>query len=136
MYKVESDQTENQQNAATMDSCFELVCSDAQHGAAQQKVARNSCPRLPHFVDSRFGLYRVAMVKECCYPIPFQSIAYALVTRDFFLSRKPIIRPLVIGPLRILHGPLLWNKLPLEIRSRTIQFECHYFKIKVKDIPF
>ena len=24
--------------------------------------ARNSCPRLPHSVDSRFGLYRVAVV--------------------------------------------------------------------------
>ena len=58
------DQTENQQNAATVDSCFELVGS-RQHGVAQQKVeqpARNSCPRLPHFVDSRFGLYHVAVV--------------------------------------------------------------------------
>ena len=58
------DQTENQQNAATVDSCFELVGS-RQHGVAQQKVeqpARNNCPRLPHFVDSRFGLYHVAVV--------------------------------------------------------------------------
>ena len=31
------DQTENQQNAATVDSCFELVGS-RQHGVAQQKV--------------------------------------------------------------------------------------------------
>ena len=31
------DQTENQQNAATVDSCFELVGS-RQHGLAQQKV--------------------------------------------------------------------------------------------------
>ena len=23
---------------------------------------KNSCPRLPHFVDSRFGLYHVAVV--------------------------------------------------------------------------
>ena len=30
------DQTENQQNAATADSCFELVGS-RQHGVAQQK---------------------------------------------------------------------------------------------------
>ena len=31
------DQTENQQNAATVDSCFELVGS-RQHGVAQQKL--------------------------------------------------------------------------------------------------
>ena len=31
------DQTENQQNAATVDICFELVGS-RQHGVAQQKV--------------------------------------------------------------------------------------------------
>ena len=37
------DQTENQQNAATVDSCFELVGS-RQHG------------------DSQFGLYHVAVV--------------------------------------------------------------------------
>ena len=33
----DSDQTENQQNAATVDSCFELVGS-RQHGVAQQNV--------------------------------------------------------------------------------------------------
>ena len=33
----DTDQTENQQNAATVDSCFELVGS-RQHGVAQQKV--------------------------------------------------------------------------------------------------
>ena len=110
------DQTENQRNAATVDSCFELVGS-RQHGVAQQKVehqressglpnarlprafgrpldshwcstfscatrlalvfyflfcyahradesqpAQNSYPRLPHSVDSRFGLYHVAVV--------------------------------------------------------------------------
>ena len=39
------DQTENQQNAATVDSCFELVGS-RQHGVAQQNVeqpARVEC---------------------------------------------------------------------------------------------
>ena len=33
------DQTENQQNAATVDSCFKLVGS-RQHGVAQQKVEK------------------------------------------------------------------------------------------------
>ena len=33
----DGDQTENQQNAATVDSCFELVGS-RQHGVSQQKV--------------------------------------------------------------------------------------------------
>ena len=32
------------------------------HRADESQPARNSCPRLPHFVDSRFGLYHVAVV--------------------------------------------------------------------------
>ena len=58
------DQTENQQNAATVDSCFELVVLlfAVLHRADESQPARNSCPRLPHFVDSRFGLYHVAVV--------------------------------------------------------------------------
>ena len=32
------------------------------HRADESKPARNSCPRLPHSVDSRFGLYHVAVV--------------------------------------------------------------------------
>ena len=32
------------------------------HHADESQPARNSCPRLPHFVDSRFGLYHVAVV--------------------------------------------------------------------------
>ena len=30
--------------------------------ADESQPTRNSCPRLPHFVDSRFGLYHVAVV--------------------------------------------------------------------------
>ena len=58
------DQTENQQNAATVDSCFALVVLlfAVLHRADESQPARNSCPRLPHFVDSRFGLYHVAVV--------------------------------------------------------------------------
>ena len=32
------------------------------HRADESQPARNSCPRLPHSVDSRFGLYHVAVV--------------------------------------------------------------------------
>ena len=32
------------------------------HCADESQPARNSCPRLPHSVDSRFGLYHVAVV--------------------------------------------------------------------------
>ena len=32
------------------------------HHADESQQARNSCPRLPHSVDSRFGLYHVAVV--------------------------------------------------------------------------
>ena len=32
------------------------------HRADNSQPARNSCPRLPHSVDSRFGLYHVAVV--------------------------------------------------------------------------
>ena len=32
------------------------------HRADESQSARNSCPRLPHSVDSRFGLYHVAVV--------------------------------------------------------------------------
>ena len=32
------------------------------HRADESQAARNSCPRLPHSVDSRFGLYHVAVV--------------------------------------------------------------------------
>ena len=31
------------------------------HRADESQSARNSCPRLPHFVHSRFGLYHVAV---------------------------------------------------------------------------
>ena len=32
------------------------------HRADESQPARNSCPRLPHSVDSRFGLYHVTVV--------------------------------------------------------------------------
>ena len=32
------------------------------HHADESQPARNSCPRLPHSVDSQFGLYHVAVV--------------------------------------------------------------------------
>ena len=32
------------------------------HRADESQPARNSCPRLPHSVDSRFGLYHVLVV--------------------------------------------------------------------------
>ena len=32
------------------------------HRADENQPARNSCPRLPHSVDSRFGLYHVVVV--------------------------------------------------------------------------
>ena len=32
------------------------------HRADESQPARNSCPRLPHSVDSRFGLYHAAVV--------------------------------------------------------------------------
>ena len=32
------------------------------HRADESQPARNSCPRLPHSVDSHFGLYHVAVV--------------------------------------------------------------------------
>ena len=32
------------------------------HCADKSQPAQNSCPRLPHSVDSRFGLYRVVVV--------------------------------------------------------------------------
>ena len=32
------------------------------HRADETQPARNSCPRLPHSVDSRFGLHHVAVV--------------------------------------------------------------------------
>ena len=32
------------------------------HRADESQPARNSCPRLPHSVDSRFGLYHIAIV--------------------------------------------------------------------------
>ena len=32
------------------------------HRAEESQPAQNSCPRLPHSVDSRFGLYHVAVV--------------------------------------------------------------------------
>ena len=32
------------------------------HRADESQPARNSCPRLPHSVDSRFGAYHVAVV--------------------------------------------------------------------------
>ena len=32
------------------------------HRADESQPARNSCPRLPHSVDSRFGLYHVDVV--------------------------------------------------------------------------
>ena len=35
---------------------------DRVHRADESQPARNSCPRLPHSVDSRFGLYHVAVV--------------------------------------------------------------------------
>ena len=37
----DGDQTENQQNAATVDSCFELVGS-RQHGVAQHKIEQQT----------------------------------------------------------------------------------------------
>ena len=71
------NQTENQQNAATVESCFELVGS-RQHGVAQQKVEhQRESSVLPNARGSRFrmvpnsnirprhsafGLYQVAVV--------------------------------------------------------------------------
>ena len=48
------DLTENQQNAATVDSCFELV-GFRQHGVAQQKVEhQRESSGLPNARGSRF----------------------------------------------------------------------------------
>ena len=50
------DQTENQQNAATVDSCFELVGS-GQHGVAQQKEDnQHEVSSLPNARGSDFEL--------------------------------------------------------------------------------
>ena len=51
-----TDQTENQQNAATVDSCFELIGS-RQHGVAQQKVEhQRESSVLPNARGSRFRM--------------------------------------------------------------------------------
>ena len=47
------DQTENQQNAATVDSCFELV-SSRQHGEAQKKVEHQRKRAFGRQLDSRW----------------------------------------------------------------------------------
>ena len=50
------DQTENQQNAATVDSCFELVGS-RKHGVAQQKAEhQRESSVLPNARGSRFRM--------------------------------------------------------------------------------
>ena len=50
------DQTENQQNAATVDSCFELVGS-RMHGVAQQKVEhQRESSVLPNVRGNRFRM--------------------------------------------------------------------------------
>ena len=38
------------------------LVSTVWHSADESQPARNNCPRLPHSVDSRFGLYHVAVV--------------------------------------------------------------------------
>ena len=53
-HRHDRDQTANQQNAATVDSCFELVGS-RQHGVAQQKVEQQrESSGLPNARGSRF----------------------------------------------------------------------------------
>ena len=45
-----------------LDSRWLLYFLLCRHRADESQPARNSCPRLPHSVDSRFGLYHVASV--------------------------------------------------------------------------
>ena len=45
------------------------------HRADESQPARNSCPRLPHSVDSQFGVYHVSVVLRFLRsPIGFAEI--------------------------------------------------------------
>ena len=79
------DQTENLQNAATVDSCFELVGS-RQHGVAQQKVEhQRESSVLPNARGSRFRMVPNSDIQTL---VPLSRLAGDRVGRNGLKLKK------------------------------------------------
>ena len=57
------------------------------HRADESQPARNSCPRLPHSVDSRFGLYHAAVVLSFLRSPALQKFE-SFILPHYYYNRK------------------------------------------------
>ena len=74
-------------------TCVGVLLFAVLHRADENQPARNSCPRLPHSVDSRFGLYHVAVVLSFLRsPISLAEIWYFLFPRQLIFKRGVLHR--------------------------------------------